>query len=185
MPRPTPIETPPRNLAPAQYPTPSETPSGLRDKRGATGTGLGRYDSSLLRSAEHGFAEGGINPDGLFFSQLLIPPLGDEASEHGFAGSSQSLPAMDEAISTQLIEELAQHLPSQAEEPLSFNLLLPNLGKIQVNAEKTDNRWRIQLGLSRRDQLQRLQGRSSACRAALEQAMGQCVDLHLYAATDL
>ena len=185
MPRPTPIETPPRSLVPAQYGVPCETPSNLRDKRGATATGLGRYDSSLLRYSERGCSEGGINPDGLFFSQLLIPPVADEADEHSFSGSTQSLPAMDETITTQLVEELTQHLPSQAEEPLSFNLLLPNLGKIQVNAEKTDNRWRIQLGLSRRDQLQRLQGRSSACRAALEQAMGQAVDLHLYEASGL
>lgn len=85
-----------------------------------------------------------------------------------------------EQVPTQLIDELAQRLPDQPDGPLSFTLLMPNLGSVRVNANKTENRWSVQLGFARRDVLKRLSAHKGACRDSLSQALGQDVELDMH-----
>lgn len=119
--------------------------------------------------------------DGLFFSQLLVPPVGEEPSHSGFSGgSSLSMPLPAEGIPAQLIDELAQQLPAQAGQPFSVTLLMPNLGKVHVKANKRDSHWDIVLGFARPDVLARLQSRQDACEDALTQALGHDVQLSLH-----
>ncbi|MBD8186154.1 type III secretion system HrpP C-terminal domain-containing protein [Pseudomonas viridiflava] len=154
-------------------------PAGPVEKRLASG-GLGRGDSLSGRSSSRFLEDDPISADGLFFSQLLILPVGEEPDAQSFAGGSLDLSAKTEPMPTQLIDELAQRLPEQPPGPLNFTLLMPNLGKVRVNAEKTDNRWSIQVGFSRRDVLKRVYGHSRACRDALSQALGHDVDLDFH-----
>lgn len=121
-----------------------------------------------------------MSADGLFFSQLLVPVVGESPEQQSFAGGSLEFSPKVEAMPTRLIDEVAQRLPQQPTGPLNFTLLMPNLGKVRVNAEKTDNRWSIQLGFSRRDVLKRVNGHSRACRDALAQALGHDVDLDFH-----
>ncbi|MGX9566213.1 type III secretion system HrpP C-terminal domain-containing protein [Pseudomonas sp. CFBP 5748] len=120
-----------------------------------------------------------ICTDGLFFSQLLVPPVDAEPDRQGFGGGGIALPVRAEPVPTQLIDELAQRLSGQPEGPLSFTLLMPNLGSVRVHTHKTENRWNVQLGFARRDVLKRLQGHADACRDSLSQALGQDVELDM------
>ncbi|SHM79508.1 hook-length control protein FliK [Pseudomonas asturiensis] len=184
---PTPIQSAPKPPPAPQRPAPMERPSAAPatpavsgEKRPALAV-IGRGDAQTSRSTSNKpFADAPISPDGLFFSQLLVPAVSEERDQQGFAGGALVFPVKTEAVPTQLIDEVAQRLPEQPEGPLNFTLLMPNLGTVRVNAEKTDNRWSIQLGFARRDVLKRLQGHVGACRDALSQAMGLDVDLDLH-----
>ncbi|CAM3058956.1 HrpP [Pseudomonas floridensis] len=152
-------------------------PSG--EKRPAAS--VGRGDSHAGRSpADGSLRDDAISADGLFFSQLLVPPVSEEPDQQSFAGGSLDFTTKTEPVPAQLIDELSQRLPQQPVGPLNFTLLMPNLGQVRVNAEKTDNRWNIQLGFSRRDVLKRVNGQASACRDALAQALGHDVDLDFH-----
>ncbi|RMN29920.1 HrpP [Pseudomonas cannabina] len=155
-------------------------PAGQVEKR-VPSAGIGRGDSLSGRSSTSRLLQDEpMSADGLFFSQLLIAPVSEEPEQHSFAGSSLDFSAKAEAVPTQLINELAQRLPEQPPGPLNFTLLMPTLGKVRVNAEKTDNRWSIQLGFSRRDVFKRVSGHSRACRDALAQTLGHDVDLDFH-----
>lgn len=121
-----------------------------------------------------------MSTDGLFFSQLLVLPVGTEPDQQSFAGGGVAFPVRAEQVPSQLIDELAQRLPDQPEGPLSFTLMMPNLGSVRVHSQKTDNRWNVQLGFARRDVLKRLQGHVGACRDSLSQALGLEVELDLH-----
>jgi hypothetical protein len=57
---------------------------------------------------------------------------------------------------------------------------MPNLGKVQVNANKRDNQWTVELAFARRGVLRRVQPHQNACRDALAEALGQDVELSLH-----
>ncbi|KDD66126.1 hypothetical protein ABH912_005445 [Pseudomonas sp. BT76 TE3572] len=175
-PPPTPQPKPaPRVAPPADRPGPSESrpASPSTAKRGETERGRVTW--------QHQAADTPMAADGLFFSQLLIPPVSEEPSHSGFAGGSNfSMPLPAEGVPTQLIDELAQQLPSQAGQPFSVTLLMPNLGKVHVKANKRDSHWEIELGFARPDVLARLQSRQDACEEALSQALGHDVQLSLH-----
>jgi hypothetical protein len=121
-----------------------------------------------------------LNADGMFFSQLLVPLISEETDHSGFAGSGFSRLPLSESVPTQLIDELAQRLPSQPDGPFSITLLMPNMGKVQVNANKRDNQWNIELGFTRRGVLKRMQPHQRACENALTEALGLDVDLFFH-----
>ncbi|RMP17131.1 Type III secretion protein HrpP [Pseudomonas syringae pv. delphinii] len=181
-----PIKTPakappaPQRSAPVERPatTLSEKPFG--EKRPAFG-GLGRGDVQNSRSAlSKALQDTPVSADGMFFSQLLVPPVSAEPDQQGFGGGGIAFPVRAEQVPTQLIDELAQRLPDQPDGPLSFTLLMPNLGSVRVNANKTENRWSVQLGFARRDVLKRLSAHTGACRDSLSQALGQDVELDMH-----
>lgn len=160
-------------------PAPSE-PAATADNRPALGN-LRRGESDRLRSAwNQPAAQEALNADGLFFSKLLVLPVGEKTEQSGYSGSGFSLLPPSDGVPTQLIDELAQRLPDQPDGPLSVTLLMPNLGKIQVNANKRDNQWTVELGFARRGLLKRLQPHQHACESALADALGQDVDLSFH-----
>jgi len=175
-PPPTPLAKPAPRL-----PSPADRPGPVESRPAAHSTAR-RADPERARPAlQSQTADTTVAADGLFFSQLLVPPVGEESSQSGFAGgSSFSLPLPAEGIPTQLIDELAQQLPAQAGHPFSVTLLMPNLGKMHVRANKRDSHWDIELGFARPDALKRLQSRQGACEDALAQALGHDVQLSLH-----
>ncbi|MBD8599785.1 type III secretion system HrpP C-terminal domain-containing protein [Pseudomonas sp. CFBP 8772] len=169
-PQPQPRAEPPRTPSTA---SPSEARQPQPNVR--------RADAERLRRlCDESASPASLSADGMFFSQLLVPPVTEDQSESGFAGSSFSTLFPAEGVPTQLIDELAQRLPQQPDGPLSLTLLMPNLGKVQVNANKRDNQWSIELGFARRGVLKRLQPHQRNCESALEQALGCDVDLSLH-----
>lgn len=188
-PQPTPraAEHPEHDEHKAPAPLPARRPltfdrasAGMNEKRtGAAGTGRSDWQSGRSTS-RRSVEDESMNADGLFFSQLLVPSVSEEPDQQSFAGSNLDFSGTTEPVPAQLIDEVAQRLPDQPAGPLNFTLLMPNLGQVRVNAEKSEARWNIQLGFNRRDVLKRLQGRTGACRDALALAMGHDVDLHLH-----
>lgn len=177
MPQPKPIEHPMRAT-----PAAVEHPTTATQNRPLNQSLNGRACSSPNRAQPGGAcANTAWVPDGLFFSQLLIPQVGTAPEQEGFGSGQLSFAATSQPVPAQLIEELAQQLPAQASGPLGFTLLMPNLGEIQVNADWLGSRWNVQLGFKRRDVLARVQGHAQACRQALEDATGQAVTLHFCA----
>jgi hypothetical protein len=181
-----PIKTPAKAPAPPPREDRVERPplalsdKPLGDKRTAFGSNA-RGDVQTNRSAlNKSWADVPVNADGMFFSQLLVPPVSEEPDQQSFSGGAIAFPMHAEQVPTQLIDEVVQRLPDQPDGPLSFTLLMPNLGSVQVHASKADNRWSIQLGFARRDVLKRLQGHVGSCRSALSQALGQDVDLDIH-----
>ncbi len=179
----SPVQHPPRpqpqpRAEPSRTPSPSPaSPSETRQPL----TTVRRADAERLRRlCNESASPESLSADGMLFSQLLVPPVTEEQSESGFAGSSFSTLFPNEGVPTQLIDELAQRLPQQPDGPLSLTLLMPNLGKVQVNANKRDNQWSIELGFARRGVLKRLQPHQRNCESALEQALGCDVDLSLH-----
>jgi hypothetical protein len=118
--------------------------------------------------------------DGLFFSQLLIPTVSEAPDHSGFSGSGLSLVPPADGVPTQLIDELAQRLPSQPDGPFNVTLLMPYLGKVQVNACKRENHWSVDLGFAKKGVLKRLQPHQRACESALAEALGQDVDVSFH-----
>lgn len=181
----TPVQHPPRpqpqpRAETSRAPTSSPSPAAPGEARQPLAT-VRRADAERLRRlCDESAASASLSADGMFFSQLLVPPVKEEQSESGFAGSSFSTLFPGEGVPTQLIDELAQRLPQQPDGPLSLTLLMPNLGKVQVNANKRDNQWSIELGFARRGVLKRLQPHQRNCESALEQALGCDVDLSLH-----
>lgn len=179
----SPVQHPPRpqpppRAEPSRAPTPSSaSPSETRQPL----TTVRRTDAERLRRlCDESASPASLSADGMFFSQLLVPPVTEQQSESGFAGSSFSTLFPSEGVPTQLIDELAHRLPQQPDGPLSLTLLMPNLGKVQVNANKRDNQWSIELSFARRGVLKRLQPHQRNCESALEQALGCDVDLSLH-----
>lgn len=178
----TPIKHPPRpQPQPQVQPRPvAREPAPGNDSRPAL-SGLRRGDVERPRSAWNQPSPGdALSADGLFFSQLLVPPVSEEPDQSGFGGSSFNLLPQNESVPTQLIDELAQRLPAQPDGPFSVTLLMPSLGKVQVNATKRDNQWNIELGFARRAVLKRLQPHQQACASALAEALGHDVDLSFH-----
>lgn len=126
-------------------------------------------------------ADKGIEADGLFFQQLLIPVSSDQSDHSGSGGSSRSFSMFDpvEGVPTQLLDELALQLPEHANRPFSATLLMPSLGKVQIRANKRDSHWAIELGFERRDVLERLTQQHQACEEALAKALDHDVELSL------
>lgn len=178
-----PVQTPPRpqsqpraDASRAPSPSPA-TPGEARQPL----TSVRRADAERLRRlCDESAASASLSADGLFFSQLLVPAVTEQQSESSFAGSHLSTLFPAEGVPVQLIDELAQRLPQQPDGPLSLTLLMPHLGKVQVNANKRDNQWSIELGFARRGVLKRLQPHQCNCESALEQALGCDVDLSLH-----
>ncbi|RAU38190.1 MULTISPECIES: type III secretion system HrpP C-terminal domain-containing protein [unclassified Pseudomonas] len=172
----TPIKAPPRPAPPTpQRPAQAEFP-GPSDKRPALSVRRGDLDRLRSFSDESRSGEA-VAADGLFFSQLLVPSV-DEAPDHsGFGGGSLFLAQASDSVPTQLVDELAQRLPLQPDGPFNVTLLMPHLGRVQVNANKRDNQWNIELAFARRGALKRLQPHQRACEQALTDALGQDVAL--------
>jgi hypothetical protein len=142
---------------------------------------LRRVDAERLRRfCDESASPALLRADGMFFSQLLVPPVPDDRTESGFTGSSFSTLFPAGIVPTQLVDELAHRLPQQQDGPLSLTMLMPNLGKVQVNAHKRDNQWSIDLAFAQRGVLKRLQPYQRECKNALEQALGCDVDLSLH-----
>ncbi|MFJ5298467.1 type III secretion system HrpP C-terminal domain-containing protein [Pseudomonas sp. NPDC088368] len=174
-----PIKAPPRPAAqPAQRPA-SPEPSTLADR--LTLNGARRSDVSRPTTAwPQSNSNDALNADGLFFSQLLVPPVSEEPDHSGFGGSGFSVLPPSEGVPTQLIHELAERLPAQPDGPFSVTLLMPTLGKVQVNANKRDNHWNVELGFARKGVLKRVQPHQRACETALADALGHDVDLSFH-----
>lgn len=174
----TPIKTPPR---PQPRPAPQEA-AAPNDNRPSLGTprklDLDRLRASWIQPAQ----TEALNADGLFFSQLLVAPVSEEPDHSGFGGSGLNLSPPSEGVPTQLIDELAERLPTQPDGPFNVTLLMPNLGKVQVSANKRDNQWNIELAFARRGVLKRLQPHQRACESALADALGHDVDLTFHEA---
>jgi hypothetical protein len=124
-----------------------------------------------------------LDADGLFFEQLLMPSGSGKGDQSGAGGGSGfNMFAAAESLPTQLIDELALQLPAHGDRPFSATLLMPNLGKVQVRANKRDSRWAIELGFERSDVLARLSARHQACEDAFADALGHNVELSMGAA---
>lgn len=174
-----PIKSPPRPVTPPmQRPTPAESPS-LSERLapgGARRTELGRSTAAWPQPTPNE----ALNADGLFFSQLLVAPVSEEPDQSGYGGSGFSLLPPSDGVPTQLIGELAARLPAQPDGPFNVTLLMPNLGKVQVNASKRDNQWSVELGFARRGVLKRVQPHQRACETALAEALGHDVELSFH-----
>lgn len=176
----TPIKAPPRPPAQvAQRPTPTE-PTAPNVNRPGLG-GLRRGDVERLRSAFNQLdQQETLSADGMFFSQLLVPAVGEQPDQSGFGGGGVNLLPPGDGVPAGLIDELADRLPAQPDGPFSVTLLMPNLGRVQVNANKRDNQWSVELGFARRGVLSRLRPHQRACESALADALGHDVDLSFH-----
>jgi hypothetical protein len=175
----TPIKSAPRPQPQAE-PRPAPPSSGDSRLDNRLGS-LRRGDTDRPRSTcNQASPTDALNADGLFFSQLLVPQVNAEPDQSGYGGSGLSLLPPSDGVPTQLIDELAQRLPAQPDGPFSVTLLMPNLGKVQVNASQRDNQWNIELAFARRGVLKRLQPHQRACESALAEALGQDVQLSLH-----
>lgn len=176
----TPIKNTPHPPPQAQ-PRPVQPPSAPQADNRPALTSPRRGDAERVRASwSNTGPNDSLNADAMLFSQLLVPLISEEKDHSGFAGSGFSLLPPSENVPTQLIDELAQRLPSQPDGPFSITLLMPNMGKVQVNANKRDNQWNIELGFARRGVLQRLQPHQRACENALAEALGLDVDLSFH-----
>lgn len=176
----TPVQTPSRaHPQPQARPAPETTPAP-NATRPALG-GLRRGETDRLRAAwSQPTQPETTSADGLFFSQLLIPTVSEAPDHSRFSGSGLSLLPPADGVPTQLMDELAQRLPSQPDGPFNVTLLMPYLGKVQVNASKRENHWSIELAFAKRGVLKRLQPHQRACESALAEALGQDVDVSLH-----
>lgn len=175
----TPLSSAPRaHPQPQVRPSPEASPTS-NNLRPALG--VRRGDMDRLRPAWGQPTQPEVSSaDGLFFSQLLIPTVSEEPDHEGFAGGGLSLLPPADGVPTQLIDELAQRLPSQPDGPFSVTLLMPHLGKVHVNAGKRDNPWNIELGFAKKGVLKRLQSHQRACETSLAEALGQHVALSFH-----
>ncbi|MGY2289768.1 type III secretion system HrpP C-terminal domain-containing protein [Pseudomonas sp. SDO528_S397] len=127
-----------------------------------------------------------LEADGLFFEQLLMPVSSGQSDHSGTSGggSSFSMFTALDGVPTQLIDELALQLPNHGNRPFSATLLMPNLGKVQIRANKRDSHWAIELGFERRDVLERMTKQHQACEDAFASALDHDVELSLQPAGD-
>lgn len=175
----TPVQSAPRALPHPQARPAPDTPSTATNMRPALG--VRRGDMDRLRPAWHPPTQPETtSADGLFFSQLLIPTVSEEPDHSGFSGSGLSLLPPTDNMPAQLIDALAQRLPLQPDGPFNVTLLMPYLGKVQVNANKRENQWSVELGFAKKGVLKRLQPHQRACEGALAEALGQDVDLSFH-----
>ncbi|MGB3125109.1 MAG: type III secretion system HrpP C-terminal domain-containing protein [Pseudomonas sp.] len=128
-----------------------------------------------------------LEADGALFEQLIAPlPDGgsDQSDSREGGGSSFSMFTALDGVPTQLIDELALQLPDVGNRPFSATLLMPNLGKVQIQAQKNPGHWAIRLSFSRRDVLERLTRHQTACEEAFSKALDHDVELSLQPAGD-
>ena len=179
----TPIKTQPRppvSKPPQSHPRAQPERGAQTDNRPGP-PGPRRGDSERNRPAwAQSTPESPLNADGLFFSQLLVQPVAEEPDHSGFSGSVFCMSSPSDDVPIELIDELAQHLPGQPEGPFSVTLLMPNMGKVKVNASKRDNQWSVELRFARNDVLKRLQPRQHTCEQALANALGNEVELSFH-----
>ncbi|MEO4016682.1 type III secretion system HrpP C-terminal domain-containing protein [Pseudomonas rossensis] len=167
---------PPPQVRPQEVarPNPNETqrPNHSAVRRSETE----RTHSSSSRQA----TDERVNADAQVFAQLLMPQGNNNDGQSNASGSGFSLPVRLDNLSAQLVDELAQQLPIQSGGSFRVTLMMPNLGKVYVKANKTESHWAIDLGFARADVLDRLQPRQGACEQALKEALGHDVQLSLH-----
>lgn len=175
--KPTPPQRPP---APAPVASPTKPPAAATAAPLHKGTEAHRNRPAELRSVNDGARS--LDADAMLFIQLLAPPppaQQDDQSGSSQGSSSFSMFAPLDGIPTQLIDELAVQLPQHGNRPFSATLLMPNLGKVQIRAQKRESHWDIALGLDRADVLERLTRHHGACQQAFAQALDHDVELRL------
>lgn len=178
----TPIkQTPPQRPAP-----PAPSAAATRPSAAAFATPPGKAaEAQRNRSGELGSTSDGtgqLSADATLFMQMLVPPppaYSDDQGNSGNGSSSFSMFAPLDGIPTQLIDELAVQLPQHGNRPFNATLLMPNLGKVQIRAQKRESHWDIELGLERADMLERLTKHHGACQQAFAQALEHDVELRL------
>ncbi|WP_259696285.1 type III secretion system HrpP C-terminal domain-containing protein [Pseudomonas brassicacearum] len=173
---------------PAPRPPQKAAPAAIQpqdDNRSPANAQPRRNEPERIRLADSRLNQGRdtcrhLDADGVFFEQLLVSSGGSKGDQSGAGGGSGfNMFAPAEGVPTQLIDELALQLPAHGNRPFSATLLMPNLGKVQVRANKRDSRWAIELGFERSDVLERLSARHQACEDAFAQALGQDVELSM------
>lgn len=175
----TPPITPPAPAA--QKATAPEPSSASRNESRPASSSARRIDTERLRTPwNNQTPEAPLSADGMFFLQLLIPLVDAQPQDSGFGGSGFAFPAPNDALSTQLVEDLGAQLLGQPDGPIVMTLMMPNLGRIHVNASKRDSQWTIELGFGRRGALKRVQPHHSTCRDALAEALGCDIQLSMH-----
>lgn len=178
--------TAPIKQAPLQRPSPTASVAPTTKSAGAPnlatpskGTEVHRNRPTELRSASDSIKS--LDADSMLFMQMLVPPPPhqDDQSSAGKGSSSFSMFAPPDGVPTQLIDELAMQLPQHGNRPFTATFLMPNLGKVQIRAQKRDSHWDIELGLDRTDVLERLSKHHGACQQALAQTLKHDVELRL------
>jgi hypothetical protein len=176
-----PAPRPPQKPAPAAIQPRTDTPAAANSQPRRNEPERSRLADSRLIPGRDSTRH--LDADGLFFEQLLLPSGSGKGDQSGAGGGSHfNMFAPADGVPTQLIDELALQLPAYGSRPFSATLLMPNLGKVQVRANKRDSRWAIELGFERSDVLTRLSARHQACEDAFADALGQDVDLSMGAA---
>jgi hypothetical protein len=117
--------------------------------------------------------------DAQVFAQLLMPQDNKNEGQSSAPGGGFNLPVQLDEMSTQLVDDLTEKLSTEVRGSFSVTLKMPNLGKVYVKANKTENHWAIELGFDRADVLARLQSRQGDCERALKDALGNDVQLSL------
>ena len=173
--------TPPQRPAPQAPAAPAAKPTAAASSAPSSkGTEVQRNRPVEVRSANDGVRP--LDADAMLFMQMLVlppPAHSDDQGSSGNGSSSFSMFAPLDGIPTQLIDELALQLPQHGNRPFSATLLMPNLGKVQIRAQKRDSHWDIELGLERADVLERLTKHHGACQQAFAQALDHDVELRL------
>ncbi|KAF1032695.1 MAG: hypothetical protein GAK37_00366 [Pseudomonas sp.] len=180
---------PVKHLAPPPAPKPANTTRPTATYPAGTPAPK-RNDALRNRTADtrlHSDSSPQLEADGVLFEQLIapLPSEGDNQSDsHSGGGSSFSMFTPIDGVPEQLVDELALQLPAVGNRPFSATLLMPNLGKVQIQAQKNPGHWSIRLSFSRRDVLQRLTRHQQACEEAFSQALDHDVELSLQPAGD-
>jgi len=166
------VRTPP---APPAAPVDSRTARPAMPRRAE----VERNRPSWMDDAEE--REAPLSADGQFFAQLLVPAVREQQDDHsGSAGSAFTPIHATDEVPEQLIDDLTMRLSAHGDGPFSATLLMPNLGKVQIRAQKNKSHWDIELGFTRREVLDGLHARHEACENALSQALGHDVHLSLH-----
>ncbi|WP_434698160.1 type III secretion system HrpP C-terminal domain-containing protein [Pseudomonas sp. D1-1] len=180
------MTTPIKQSLPQRPAAPTPSAAATRPSAAASSTPPGRAaETQRNRTGDPGSASDGtrqLSADAMLFMQMLVPPPPAYSGDQGNSGngsSSFSMFAPLDGIPTQLIDELAVQLPQHGNRPFSATLLMPNLGKVQIRAQKRDSHWDIELGLERADVLERLSKHHGACQQAFAQALEHDVELRL------
>lgn len=173
-----PAPRPPQKPAPAAIQPQADNPPAANSQPRRNEPERSRFADSRLNQGRDSTRH--LDADGLFFEQLLMPSGNGKGDQSGAGGGGGfNMFAAADGVPTQLIDELALQLPAHGDRPFSATLLMPNLGKVQVRANKRDSRWAIELGFERSDVLERLSARHQACEDAFADALGHDVELSM------